>query len=62
MGEKAKKTRKTVATDPMSPHDRRIVHLALKEDHQVQTESKGEGFLKEVLIIPNKNNIDENTE
>jgi spoIIIJ-associated protein len=46
----------------MSPHDRRIVHLALKEDHQVQTESKGEGFLKEVLIIPNKNNIDENTE
>jgi spoIIIJ-associated protein len=62
MGDKAKKTKKTVATDPMSPHDRRIVHLALKEDHQVQTESKGEGFLKEVLIIPNKNNIDENTE
>jgi len=62
MGEKAKKTKKTVATDPMSPHDRRIVHLALKEDHQVQTESKGEGFLKEVLIIPNKNNRDENTE
>ncbi len=62
MGEKAKKAKKAVATDPMSPHDRRIVHLALKEDHQVQTESKGEGFFKEVFIIPNKNNIDENTE
>jgi spoIIIJ-associated protein len=59
MGEKAKKTKKTVTTDPMSPHDRRIVHLALREDNQVQTESKGEGFFKKVFIIPNKKNIDE---
>ena len=59
MGEKAKKTNKTVITDPISPHDRRIIHLALKEDHQVQTKSRGEGVFKKVFIIPNKNKVDE---
>lgn len=59
MAERAKRTKKAVATDPLSPHDRRIVHLALKADPQVQTKSKGEGFLKEVSIIPTINNIDE---
>lgn len=60
MGEKAKKTRKTVTIDPMSPHDRRIVHLALKGDYQLQTKSNGEGFFKSVFIIPNKKKIDKN--
>jgi len=59
MSERAKRTKKAVATDPLSPHDRRIVHLALKGDPQVQTKSKGEGFLKEVSIIPTIKNIDE---
>ena len=59
MGEKAKQTKKTVIIDPISPHDRRIVHLALKGDHLVQTKSEGEGFLKKVLIVPNKKKVDE---
>ena len=59
MGEKAKRTKKAVATDPLSPHDRRIVHLALKGDHRVQTKSKGEGFFKRVSIIPTVTNVDE---
>jgi len=60
MGEKAKKTRRTVTIDPISPHDRRIVHLALKEDYQLQTKSNGEGFFKSVFIIPNEKKIDKN--
>jgi len=60
MGEKAKKTRKTVMIDPISPHDRRIVHLALKGDYQLQTKSHGEGFFKGVFIIPNEKKIDKN--
>jgi len=60
MGEKAKKTRKTVTIDPISPHDRRIVHLALKGDSHLQTKSNGEGFFKGVFIIPNKKKIDQN--
>lgn len=59
MGEKAKKTKRTVTTDLISPRDRRIVHLALKGDHQVSTKSKGEGPFKKVFIIPNKNKVDE---
>lgn len=60
MGEKAKKTGKTVTIDPISPHDRRIVHLALKGDSHLQTKSNGEGFFKGVFIIPNKKKIDQN--
>jgi len=60
MGEKAKKTRKTVTIDPISPHDRRIVHLALKGDSHLQTKSNGEGFFKGVFIIPNNKKIDQN--
>ena len=60
MGEKAKKTRKTVTIDPISPHDRRIIHLALKGDYQLQTKSNGEGFFKSVFIIPTKKKIDKN--
>ncbi|MBN1831114.1 MAG: Jag N-terminal domain-containing protein [Deltaproteobacteria bacterium] len=54
MGEKAKKTQKPVATDLLNPHERRIVHLALKPDEALNTKSKGDGLLKKVLIIPKK--------
>jgi len=53
MGEQAKRTGKTVTINAINPHDRRIIHLALKGDPQVQTKSDGEGLLKKVYIIPN---------
>lgn len=37
---------------PMTPVERRIVHLALQDDPDVATESRGDGFLKRVAIIP----------
>ena len=52
MGDRAKKIRKPVATNLLNPHDRRIVHLALKNDERLDTKSRGEGILKKVLIIP----------
>ena len=52
MGEKAKRIKKPVATNPLNPHDRRLVHLALKEDDDLETRSRGEGLLKKVVIIP----------
>lgn len=38
--------------EPMSPSDRRLVHLALAEDPTVVTESVGRGFYKRVRILP----------
>lgn len=52
MGEKAKRIKKPVTTNPLNPHDRRLVHLALKEDNDLETKSRGEGLLKKVVIIP----------
>jgi len=59
MGEQAKRTKKTVTINSVNPHDRRIIHLALKGDSQVQTKSDGEGLFKKVHIIPNKKKTDE---
>jgi spoIIIJ-associated protein len=52
MGDKAKRIKKPVTTSPMNPHDRRLVHLALKDDEHLETRSRGEGVLKRVVIIP----------
>ncbi|MGH7806455.1 MAG: RNA-binding cell elongation regulator Jag/EloR [Candidatus Binatia bacterium] len=37
---------------PMSPRDRRIIHLALKDDAAVSTQSLGQGLLRRVVITP----------
>jgi spoIIIJ-associated protein len=52
MSDKAKKIKKPVVTNLLNPHDRRIVHLALKEDDALETKSRGDGVLKKVVIIP----------
>lgn len=54
MGEKARKSKKPMATGLLNPHDRRIVHIALKDQQQITTTSRGEGMLKKVVIIPNR--------
>jgi spoIIIJ-associated protein len=52
VADKAKRIKKPVATNPLNPHDRRIIHLALKEDNDLDTKSRGDGLLKKVLVIP----------
>jgi spoIIIJ-associated protein len=51
-GEQAKREHFAVALDPMPPRDRRIIHLALKDDPLITTRSSGEGFLRSVEIMP----------
>lgn len=54
LSEKVKKSHRSLTTGPMSAQDRRVIHLALKEDHEVRTKSKGEGNLRRVVIYPVK--------
>lgn len=43
---------KEVPLRPMTPYERRIVHIALRDDDRVETESEGEGQNRHVVIIP----------
>jgi spoIIIJ-associated protein len=52
MAEQTKREHASVMLDPMPPRDRRIVHLALKDDPLITTRSTGDGFLRTVEIIP----------
>ena len=52
MAEQTKREHASVTLDPMPPRDRRIVHLALKDDPLITTRSTGDGFLRVVEIIP----------
>ena len=61
MGEKAKRMRKPLVTNLLNPHDRRIVHLALREDSELGTKSRGEGVLKKIVIIPKKSGNSKNS-
>ncbi len=54
LSKKVKKTKKPIATGPMSAQDRRIIHLALKDDPLVRTKSKGEGNMRRVVIYPTR--------
>jgi spoIIIJ-associated protein len=57
-GEKAKKTGKPITLNPMNPHDRRVVHLALQGDAALKTLSRGEGLYKKVVVYPVKKKED----
>jgi spoIIIJ-associated protein len=41
-----------IELDPMTPEERRVIHLALADDGDVRTESVGEGDDRRVCVIP----------
>ena len=54
LGDEAKRTGHSQVAGLLNAYDRRIIHLTLKEDPFLETESIGEGELKRVKIIPVK--------
>ncbi len=50
MANRAKKTGKRVALEPMNPYERRILHSALQNDPEVTTHSEGEEPYRRVII------------
>ena len=55
---KVRKTRKSIALEPMNPYERRIIHSALQNDKYVETYSEGEEPYRKVVIGYKKSNHD----
>jgi len=53
LGAKAKRLRKPVTINSLNAHDRRLVHMALQDDQELRSRSKGDGEFKKVVIYPN---------
>ncbi len=54
LAEKAKQTGKPSTISQLNSHDRRIVHLSLKDDSDVRTQSMGDGFYRKLVIFPKR--------
>jgi len=52
MADRATLLGQAVSLEPMPPHERRIIHLALRDHEKVTTESVGEGDRRKVVIFP----------
>jgi spoIIIJ-associated protein len=52
MAKKVATRRRPVSLEPMPPHERRIVHMTLRNDELVYTQSTGEGKRRKVRILP----------
>jgi spoIIIJ-associated protein len=52
MGAQAKRKRRAVTLNPMSPRDRRIIHMMLQTDPSLTTKSSGKGYFRKLIIIP----------
>lgn len=49
---KAASQHRSVKMRPMTPYERRIVHIALRDDDRVDTASEGEGIARHVVVVP----------
>src|SRR5262245_60368259 len=54
MAERVRQSGRPLTLEPMGAYERRIVHLALRPDPTVYTESTGEGENRKVVIYPAK--------
>ena len=54
LAQKAITSQRTQSTRPLSSYHRRVVHMTLQEDRDIQTRSKGDGPMKRVLVIPRR--------
>ena len=57
LADKVKRTGERVALEPMNPHERKIIHMALQGDRRVTTLSEGDEPYRHVVIELKKYNI-----
>lgn len=51
---KAASQGRSIKLRPMTPYERRIIHVALRDDPRVETGSEGEGAARHVVVVPVK--------
>lgn len=49
---KAASQGRSIKLRPMTPYERRIIHVALRDDSRVDTASEGEGAARHVVVVP----------
>jgi spoIIIJ-associated protein len=49
---RARETGRAVALDPMNGKDRRLIHIALRDESDIATMSIGEGRYRQVVVVP----------
>lgn len=54
VAEQVRATGRSHVLDPMQAYDRRIIHMALRDDATVYTESTGEGESRKITVFPKK--------
>jgi spoIIIJ-associated protein len=52
IGRQVARSRRPIVLEPMPPNERRIVHLTLRTNPDVTTESSGEGNMRRVTVQP----------
>ncbi len=52
MAERVAASRRPLPLEAMPPNERRVIHLALRDDPRVYTESQGEGESRKIVIYP----------
>lgn len=54
MADRVKRNGESLSLEPMSAHERRVIHLALQDDPSVLTTSEGEEPFRRVVIQPKR--------
>lgn len=57
MADKVRRTDRDVILEPMSPHERRVIHIALQEEDGVKTVSVGEEPYRKIIIKRQRDKI-----
>ncbi|MDO4890076.1 MAG: R3H domain-containing nucleic acid-binding protein [Coriobacteriaceae bacterium] len=50
--DRAASQKRSVRLRPMTPYERRIIHITLADDPRVETASEGEGAARRVVVLP----------
>ncbi len=54
LAEKAVRMRQSIKLEPMNRHERKIIHVALQDNHRVITTSEGDEPYRYIVIVPKR--------